>query len=67
MTKAQLFWWKELGELIRTRQLTGLVGKENAISAMKEYRNYMFSTLKIPFDGAKFPSFEDKKDEGDSK
>ena len=55
--------WKEIGELYRSRMLSGLIGKENTVEAMKAYRIYLLSTLKIPFDGAKLPTFEVKKDE----
>lgn len=53
--------WKEIGKLYREKKLTELLGKENAIKAVVTYRDYLLASLKLPFDGATLPTFEEKE------
>ena len=51
-------WWKVVADLIIAGKLSEVLGKENAISALEEFRGTMLSTLRIPFKGSDFPKYE---------
>ncbi len=49
---------KEIGDMIRSEKLKGLFGVDAAMEIIKWYRGQILGTTRVPFDGAKLPTFK---------
>jgi len=49
---------KELGDMIRTKYLKTIFGDETGIELIKWYRGQVLGITRVPFDGAKLPTFK---------
>lgn len=54
---------KELGDMIRTKQLMPIFGVEIGAELVGWYRSQILGTTRIPFDGAKLPKIKTEKEE----
>jgi len=52
---------KELGDMIRSKQLIPIFGVEVGAELVKWYRSQILGTTRIPFDGAKLPKIIQKE------
>ena len=48
---------KEIGDMVRTKYLKPLFGDEAYIELIKWYRGQVLAITRVPFDGAKLPTF----------
>ena len=53
---------KELGDMIRAKQLIPIFGLEAGAELVKWYRGQILGTTRVPFDGDKLPKIKNEKD-----